>query len=97
MAGQWELDTLSAINETRNSLGLPSLEWSDELEFEARRFWSRPSSALRVVKACDCPHWTSPKALAELLWCEELARYFVQRAAVVIFNDDVTHCAVASD
>jgi len=95
MADQWELDTLAAINDTRAELGLPELEWSSELESEARNYWTNPVLSPNVVKTCNCPHWTSPKEIAKLLWCHELALLFAKAAAIVIFNDNMTHVALA--
>ena len=95
MAHQWELDTMAAINERRTDLGLPTLEWSIDLESEARNYWSNPSLSPHVINTCNCPHWTSPKRICDLLWCDELANYLVESAAVVIFNDSSTHAALA--
>lgn len=95
MADQWELDTLDAINDTRTELGLSTLEWSSKLESEARSYWTNPALSPNVVKTCNCPHWTPPKQIAELLWCDELAQYFAKAAAIVIFNDNMTHVALA--
>lgn len=95
MADQWELDTLVAINEKRTELGLPILEWSNELESAARNYWTNPALSPNVVKTCNCSHWTPPKQIAELLWCDELAQYYAKSAAIVIFNDSMTHVALA--
>jgi len=96
MADQWELDTLFAINEARTGLGLPSLEWSNKLESTARNYWFNPVQALNVVKAIDCPHWTSPQKISDLLWCAELCNYYAEFAAIVIRNDNVqSHIVLA--
>ena len=95
MADQWELDTVAAINERRAHLDLPAVEWSSELESEARNYWSNPASCRNVVKTCNCPHWTSPKQICDLLWCDELCNSSIQFGAVVIFNDNITHAALA--
>jgi hypothetical protein len=95
MAEQWELDTLAAINERRVDLGLPNLEWSSDLEAQARNYWTNPALSPNVVKVCNCPHWTPPKQICDLLWCDELRDYHMQFGAVVIFNNNMTHAALA--
>ena len=95
MADQWEVGVLGAINKKRAEMGLPALEWSVQLESEARGYWDDPTSAPNVVKTCNCPHWTPPKGICDLLWCEELAFFPARQAAVVIFNDHLTHAALA--
>jgi uncharacterized protein with FMN-binding domain len=95
MADQWELDTLNEINNKRTELGLPPLVWSNKLESEARNYWTNPESCKSVVNTCNCPHWTSPKNICDLLWDENLANYFYQYAAIAIYNDQTTHVALA--
>lgn len=95
MPHQWEMDTLGAVNERMTELGLPTLEWSDELESEARNYWTNPSLAPNVVRTCNCSHWTTPKEICRLLWCDELAHFRMKYAAIVIFNDSLTHAALA--
>jgi len=95
MADQWELDTLAAINDRRTELGLPILEWSNELESETRNYWTNPALSPNVVKICSCPHWTPPKQICSLLWCDDLSQYFAEHVAIIIFNDTITHVALA--
>ncbi len=95
MADQWEIDTLTAINETRRELGLLELEWDSSLESKARYYWTNPELCPEVIKTCNCPHWTPPKQIADLLWGDELAQYFTKSAAIIIFNDNITHVALA--
>jgi len=96
MAEQWELDTLVAINNERNDLGLPLLQWDEALALQAKNYWSSPLQAQNVVKAIDCPYWTSPQKICNLLWCDELCNYYAKFVAIVIRNDDVcSHIALA--
>ena len=95
MADRWELDTLAAINERRIELGLPQLEWSNKLESEAKVYWTNPATSPHIINTCNCPHWTPPNRICDLLWCDELANYFVRFAAISIFNDSSTHVALA--
>ncbi len=95
MANQWELETLSEINNRRTELGIPILKWSNKLESEARNYWTNPALSHNVIKTCNCPHWTPPNQIAKLLWCDELTQYSTKYAAIVIFNDSKTRVALA--
>jgi hypothetical protein len=96
MADQWEFDTFTVINNRRTELGLPLLVWDEILVFEAVNYWSRPLQSPNIAKAIDCPHWTSPQKICDLLWCDELCNYYAKFAAIVIRNDNVcSHIALA--
>jgi hypothetical protein len=75
MADQWELDTLVEINKLLSK----ELIWSNSLESAVRGgcYYDGVSRGAdkHVIAQCSCPHWTSPKQIAELLWFKGKEHY----------------------